>query len=264
MRFDNEKKFFFFGEKEKTNLGFVYIPGFSATRREISPVVENLANDFKGHLFMSRLTGHGQTAEEFQSLRAENFLSDGLEAVAVSQVLSKKKIWIATSTGALVVLWIASHYPKDVSAMILVSPAFDIKPARTRLLAGHWGKWFGQILVGPYRQWTPLNQEQEKYWHTRYRTEGLTALTRLIAWNKDISFSSLKIPTLIFYNPDDQVVEVPSILRVFEQLGSPQKKLVSVRAKDHVLAGDVTSPETNELVQSEMARWLKTLSYEDQ
>ncbi len=259
MRPENEKKFFLQPMNKITETGIVYIPGFSATRRELSPVVENLAQQLNANLFMSRLTGHGQSAEEFAFIHAEDFISDGFEAVSVSRVLAKKKIWIATSTGALVALWMAQHYPSEISALILVSPAFDLHSPQSRLLAGYFGPLVRKFLVGPYREWKPLNSEQEKYWHIRYRSESLTALTRLIAWTKNINKKEIKIPTLILYTPQDQIVSLKAIHEVFEQLGSSEKKLIRVDAEDHVLTGDIASPKTTALVTQEMLNWLNSL-----
>lgn len=258
MRPENEKKFFL-QKNEATPHGIVYIPGFSATRREISPVVENVAENLKANLFMSRLTGHGQTAEEFATIRAENFISDGLEAIGIGRVLGQKKIWIATSTGALVALEMASRYPDQIAALIFISPLFDLFDSKSRLLPGYAGPLMQKLIVGTYRQWKPLNQEQEKYWHTRYRAESLIALTRLVAWVKDIDKGKFQIPLLIFYTPQDQIISIKAVEEVFNQWGTSQKKMISVTAKDHVLTGDVVSPENTALVTDEIISWLNQL-----
>ena len=260
MRPDNEKKFFFFAQDKFAELGLVYIPGFSATRREISPVIENLAQQLKASLFMTRFAGHGQSGDEFANIKAEDFLSDGLEALQVSRVLGKKKIWIGTSTGALAALWVAANFPNEIDSLILVSPAFDLKPAQSRFLAGYLGPLVIKVLVGPYREWTPVSPEQKKYWHTRYRAESLTALTRLVSWNHEINLAKLKIPVLILYTPFDDVVEVSSIIKKFNELGSKKKSLLSIPSKNHVLAGAITSPETTELVTQEMLKWIQGLN----
>ncbi len=258
MRPDNEKKFFFFGPDKFAELGLIYIPGFSATRKEISPVIENLAQQLKASLFMTRFKGHGQSGDEFANIKAEDLLSDGLEALQVSRVLGKKKIWIGTSTGALAALWIAANFPNEIDSLILISPAFDLKPVHSRLLAGYLGPLVRKIMVGPYREWTPVNQEQKKYWHTRYRAESLTALTRLVSWNHGINLAEIKIPVLILYTPLDNVVEVSSIIKKFNELGSEKKSLLAIPSKNHVLAGAITSPETTELVTEEMLKWIQS------
>lgn len=278
MRSDNEKKFFIYGDNtlvqgalgatgfdpkpteqgpSTTELGIVYIPGFSATRREISPVVENVAQKLNSNLFMSRLSGHGTEPEGISRAKAEDFLSDGLEAAAVSRVLGKKKIWIATSTGALVTLWVAAHAPENIDALILVSPAFDIKPSYSWISAGYLGPAIGRVLIGPQREWTPLNPEQKKYWHTRYGTAALTQLTRLIAWTKQIDLTKIKTPVLVFYTDNDETVNVDLIKKRFEEFGSVNKQLIKVNATNHILAGTITSPETTEFVTEEMLKWIK-------
>lgn len=256
LRKDNEKKFFL-KSREKLDIGVVYIPGFSATRKEISPVVENFSEQLNANLFMSRFPGHGLEPESFSSEEAESFLSTGLEANEVVKVMGKKRIWVATSTGALVALWVASQPQKSVDALILVSPAFNIKPSYNWLLAGHLGPFMAKIIFGSYREWRPISVEQEKYWHTRYKSQALTSLTRLISWTKEIDLSEIKIPVLIFYTDNDEIVDVEFVKKRFNEFGSPNKKLIKVNATNHVLAGEITSPETVDLVTGEMVNWAK-------
>ena len=256
LRKDNEKRFFL-QSQEPTDVGVVYIPGFSATRKEISPVVENFCEKINSNLFMSRFPGHGLEPEGFSREEAESYLSTGLEAVEIAKVLGKKKIWVATSTGAPVALWIASESATAMDALILVSPAFDIKPSYNWLVAGYLGQQMAKIIIGSYRQWKPVNVEQEKYWHTRYKSEALTSVTRLISWAKQIDLSKIKIPVLIFYTENDETVDVEFVKKRFNEFGSPNKKLIKVNASNHVLAGEITSPETTDFVTDEMVNWVK-------
>ena len=45
---------------QKTSLSIVFIHGFSATRVELSPVIEEVAKSLGANVFFTRLTGHGQ------------------------------------------------------------------------------------------------------------------------------------------------------------------------------------------------------------
>ncbi len=256
LRKDNEKKFFL-KSNEPTNIGVIYIPGFSATRKEISPVVENFSEELNANLFMSRFPGHGLDPEGFSGEEAESYLSMGLEGAEVARVLGKKRIWVATSTGVLVALWVASQSETAMDALILVSPAFNIKPAYNWLLAGYLGPLVAKMIVGSHREWKPVNIEQEKYWHTRYKSQALTPLTRLISWMKEIDLSKIKIPVLIFYTDNDENIDVEFVKKRFNEFGSPNKKLIRVNASNHVLAGEITSPETTSLVTDEMVNWVK-------
>ena len=47
--------------KKATELSLVYLHGFSASRAEISPVPERVAQELGANLFFTRLAGHGRT-----------------------------------------------------------------------------------------------------------------------------------------------------------------------------------------------------------
>jgi len=259
MKPQNEKAFI--TESEPTPLGFVYIPGFSASRSEISPVVETLGTDFKANVFFSRLTGHGQDAEAFAHIQPEDFISDGLETMAISKVLAHKRVWVATSTGALVALWMAERFPDQISALVLISPAFDIKPPSSRFLAGPFGHLVRKIAVGPYRQWNPQNPIVTQYWNTKYRSEALVSLARFVSWSKALKLEAIHIPVLMLYTPKDDVVEASSIEHRFNELGSSVKELVTVsEATDHVLTGAIVSPQTTARVTTKIKSWLSSLN----
>ncbi|MCX7978455.1 MAG: alpha/beta hydrolase [Bdellovibrionaceae bacterium] len=155
-----------------------YIPGFSATRMEMSPVFETVARDLNMNLYMGRLSGHGQTAEEFSNIRAEDFINDGRLTLGVLRTLGHKLILAGTSTGALLAIRTALENPERIEGLVLSSPAFDLMARGSRLLSGIFGERIVAFAVGPYRVWSPQNEEQEKYWHTKYRSEALVALGR--------------------------------------------------------------------------------------
>src|SRR5690606_29873075 len=46
--------------KARTPLSIVYVHGFSASKGEIRPVPDEVANSFGANIFYTRLTGHGQ------------------------------------------------------------------------------------------------------------------------------------------------------------------------------------------------------------
>ena len=59
---------------QKTPKSIVFIHGFSATRVELSPVIENVAKALGANVFFTRLTGHGQDGEALSILAIENII----------------------------------------------------------------------------------------------------------------------------------------------------------------------------------------------
>jgi hypothetical protein len=60
----------------KTPYSVVYFHGFSATRQEIAPVGDLVADALQANLFETRLTGHGQRRNALVGVRAEDWLDD--------------------------------------------------------------------------------------------------------------------------------------------------------------------------------------------
>ena len=56
---NTEKTIYWFDNdiKKPTKISFVYIHGFSSSRQEISPVLENMAKKLSANVYFTRLTG---------------------------------------------------------------------------------------------------------------------------------------------------------------------------------------------------------------
>ena len=69
--------------RSKTPLALVYIHGFSASRKDVAPVVETLAGTLGANAFLTRLAAHGRTTPaEFAAVSAQDWLDDAREALA--------------------------------------------------------------------------------------------------------------------------------------------------------------------------------------
>src|SRR5262249_34702335 len=86
----------------KTPLSLVYLHGFSASRKDITPVVETLAGTLAANAFLTRLAAHGRiTPDEFATVSSQDWLDDAREALAIGRRIGDRMILIGTSTGAL-------------------------------------------------------------------------------------------------------------------------------------------------------------------
>src|SRR5262249_49093085 len=71
------------GTRGRTPLALVYVHGFSASRRDITPVVETLASALRANAFLTRLAAHGSaSAVGFATVTAQDWLDDAREALA--------------------------------------------------------------------------------------------------------------------------------------------------------------------------------------
>ena len=67
--------------RARTPIAVVYLHGFSASRGELAPVPEHLADSLGANLFVTRLAAHGRTdGEAFKTVRPQDWMDDAREA----------------------------------------------------------------------------------------------------------------------------------------------------------------------------------------
>lgn len=256
LKRDCEKKVIWFeNENQKTKTAIVYIPGFSATRKEIYPVVESLGKELKANVFLSRFPFHGQTAEDYKNITAQGFFDTVQEAYEIGQQIGDEIIFVGTSTGAVMITQL-DFWNKKMKGMVFISPAFKIEPWATELLASPLGPIINKIMVDEYRTWEPKNPDVKKYWDTKYHRDSLPELMKAIYYVQKQDFKSIKTPTLILYTKEDDVISIPEVLKKFSQIQVPYKKIIEIPSPMHVLAGEISSPQTTQIVIGEIKNWI--------
>ena len=83
----------------KTPLSIVYIHGFSASKGEVRPLPDDVADLLDANLFYTRLTGHGQDGAAMTQGSVNAWINDYEEALAIGRAIGDKVIVISTSTG---------------------------------------------------------------------------------------------------------------------------------------------------------------------
>ncbi len=256
----SEKKIFWANpEHTKTPLAIVYLHGFSATRQEISPIPEHLAQELHANLFLTRLTGHGiANPEALRKVHVSDWLSDALEALEIGHKLGKQVVLIATSTGGALAIWLASQHP-DIHALILVSPNFSIADPRSKLVLLPWGRGIARLILGKYREWKPKSTLEKKYWTYRYRSQAVVPVIALSDYvSKTTHPEEMDIPLQIFYCPKDIVISVPAVKAFYAKYHGTNKNIIAVtNAHEHVLTGNIISPQTVDEVYSDMLHFLR-------
>ncbi|WOJ97319.1 alpha/beta fold hydrolase [Congregibacter brevis] len=229
----------------------VYLHGFSATRQEIAPVPELVAQALGANLFETRLAGHGREDKKLADIRAEDWMEDGAEALAVAKALGDKIVLMGTSTGATVALAMARHPDfSSVHSMILVSPNFGPAGEGSGIATGPYGPQLTRLILGERRSWTAANPLQAKYWSTDYPTASIVEMMRLVNLAVELTPDAKTPKAMLVYSPQDDVVSVSQLLAGFEQLPADEKKIHKVENPEslspHVLTGDILAPGTSE------------------
>lgn len=245
-----------------TRYAIVYFHGFSATRQEIAPVAEEVADALGANLFETRLSGHGLQTNALAGVRAEDWLNDAAEALTIGNELGENLIVMGTSTGATLALAMIRHPSFErVSSLILMSPNIALRDANSELLTWPGGPQLAYMVAGDTRSWTPENELQRRYWTTAYPTAALVEMMRLVKYVRTQLPMTIPQSLLVFYSPDDSVVDPAAITSAFEQIHASSQQLISISgsgdSSNHVIAGDILSPENNKRVTEAIVRFMR-------
>ncbi|WP_321492069.1 alpha/beta fold hydrolase [uncultured Desulfobacter sp.] len=240
---------------EQTDISVVYIHGFSATRKETAPLSDLVAQALGANLFYTRLTGHGRTGQAMAHAHVNDWLNDVVEAYEIGRRIGRKVIMIGCSTGGTSLAWLA-HRAATVGGMdalytcIFLSPNFRPKNMFSSLLVWPWGQLIAAVFIGKERITVPENKGHGQYWTSRYPVAALLPMMGMVKLVRGLDLSKLRVPCLVIYSPDDQILHIPSLKHAYNQMGCFKKRLVpftgSADPGQHILAGDIFSPETSE------------------
>jgi alpha-beta hydrolase superfamily lysophospholipase len=260
-----EKHIFWAGEPgARTPTVVVYLHGFSATRQEISPVAERLAQELGANLFATRFAGHGRDGAALAGASAADWALDAAEAMAVARRLGDRIVLVGTSTGASIgtLMALDPAYAPEIGALIAISPNFEINSPQAWLLDLPYARDWVPLIAGETRSWEPVNARQARYWTTRYPTVAVFPMRTVQQAAASAPHGAARVPLLVVYSGEDTVVWPPATARVIQAWGARVDSHVVTDTGDpshHVLAGDILSPGTTDWVIDTALRWLADL-----
>ena len=245
--------------RSKTPLSLVYIHGFSASRKDIAPVIETLAGTLGANAFLTRLAAHGRTTPaEFAAVTAQDWLDDAREALAVGRRIGHRVVLIGTSTGALLAAMAAlEDNSSDIAALVLLSPNFGLRDWLAKFISGPLGWALARLVLGKEHSFRPDSIGHAEFWTTHYPSQAVVALMDLLNHARSIDLGKLKMPVLAIYTDQDTVVDVAAIRNRFDEIQAPTKLIVDLpEASRHELTGDALAPETVQPVVQRILQFL--------
>jgi len=248
--------------RQKTDYAVVYLHGFSATRQEIAPVAERVAEALSANLFETRLSGHGLVRDPLTGVRAEDWLGDAAEALAIGAAIGERIVLMGTSTGATLALAMAGHPSfEGVDTLVLISPNFAPSDPSAEFLTWPGGPQLAWMIAGETRSWEPRNTLQARFWATTYPMDAVIEMMRLVKYVRSKLPLQLDQSILTIYSPADAVVDAARIRDAFEQIDGPRRFLLEIPSSgdpsNHVLVGDIMSPQTNDRVVESIVRFVE-------
>jgi len=249
-------------EGEKTPTAIVYLHGFSGSSVDIKPVPDLVAVALGANLFYTRLNGHGLDGPALGAATPEAWIDDTAEALAIGRRLGDRVLVVATSTGGTLATMAMADpdVSQDVAGLVLISPNFRMKSTKARILdlgyAPVWAPW----LMGPEYSTTPTSQAHETYWTTSYPTSALFHVAALIRAALTIDPSTIEVPLLVLYSPNDQVVEQARTVSFLEDWGGPirwepREMTDQDDPNSHMITGDIRSPSQSTATVATILDW---------
>ena len=246
---------------QKTPLSIVFIHGFSATRVELSPVIEKVAKALEANVFFTRLCGHGQDGEALSKATFNDWISDTKEAINVGKVIGDKIIIIGSSTGCSIIHSILEKQTK-IKSVIYVSPNFGPSSLKGHFLRVPGAKWFIPLILGREHSFTPKNSEHERCWTTRYPTKALFAVKDSVVAAYSANHRNISLPILFWFSDHDKVVSAKDTRKIIAKMGknvevfNPILSLMDDPSKHGVL-GEILSPTKTEQGVNKILEWIK-------
>ena len=230
--------------KERTPYSVLYLHGFSASPVEGDPIHREFAERYGCNLYVPRLADHGLVSDEpMLNYEPESAIASAKEALAIAQALGDSVIVLSCSTGGTLALYLAGGENK-IKGLVAFSPNVAMFPPESYLLNKPWGLQIARAVKGSdYYEWEG-DEFTQKHWYTKYRYEALTQLQELVeATMTSDNFEEITKPVFMgYYYKDeinqDQVVSVPAMLEMFDELGTPEarkRKVAFPNAGVHVI-----------------------------
>jgi alpha-beta hydrolase superfamily lysophospholipase len=249
---------------EVTPLSVVYVHGFSATKAELRPVPDRVAEALGANLFLTRLAGHGRTGEALGRAEASHWMLDMAEALAVGKAIGERTLVIGTSTGAALAALSAVEPAgrEGVAGYVLVSPNFGLQASGTSLLRLPFARTLAPLILGPERAWEPRNEAHAQGWTNRYPTEALVPMAAVTDAAFLTDYATATAPALFLLSDEDRVVDPEKAREVARRWGpAPGATVVPIALAPgddpdaHVLAGDALSPGSTDTVVQAILDW---------
>jgi len=262
----NKTIFWAHPDQRTTAYSLVYLHGFTASRREIAPVCQQVAERISANIYYARFKGHGRKCfKATKTVRTEHWLNETAEAVEIGRNIGNKVVIIASSTGAGLGIYETARKADNIKAIVMISPNFEPKDKNSLLMLLPWGKQLTLLFKGTTIDNThpDLSQIEKEIWTHKYSTKFLFPMIGVVKLLKKVELDSIKIPALVIYSTRDMVADQKLTLKRLQDWGGIAQLLEitdSENPEQHIITGDVGDPKTTDRVVNEIVDFILHLN----
>lgn len=258
-----EKRITWADGPRRTPWSVVYIHGFSASRREVSPYPEDIAKGLGANLFGARLTGHGQDGAAMGRATLRDWRADVAEALAIGRALGDRVLAVSCSTGCTV-LTLALAGGEAVDATTMLSPNYGLRLRRLQaaLDAPFAARWAPVVMRRPQRP--PAASHASGIWTSDFPVQAYVPMAEAIRAVRRADLDSIRAPGLFVHSDADQVIDPALTAAVMRRWGGPTRHIAPVPGQGddpmaHVIAGDALSPSQTAPLVATTLDWVRAL-----
>ncbi len=251
--------------RDKRPWAVVNIHGFSASKEELRPLPDLVAEGLDANLFFTRLAGHGRSAAAMAEPTADDWLDDMAEALEVGRLLGDRVLVIGMSTGATLAAWAAlrDDMRDGMDAIVFISPNFEVRGNGTRYMTMPWARQLLRLLVGSVNPLRTGNSDFGNAWSIGYPAEAWLPMAAAVRYLQHLPMAQARQPALFIHSPADKVISVPHVRAAHREWGGTPKALIEVTdAEDpmqHIIAGQIISPTPTERLSRQVIDWVHAL-----
>lgn len=251
------------GPGVRTDWVIVYLHGFSASSEETRPLPDRVAEALSANIVFTRLTGHGRDGTAMAEATPEAWLADLDEALAVAAQMGDRVLALSASTGGTLSALGAAR-GRDIDAHVMISPNFEPRATGAWLLTLPGARDWVPLLAGDTRDFEPENERHARYWTHEYPTEATVPMAVLVRGANVAPLDRIEAPALVLLSEEDDVVSPEATRDAMQRWGGP----FTIEAvtppsgnapSNHVLAGDILSPDMTAPMAERIVRWVSTL-----
>ncbi len=214
-------------------VGIVLCHGYMAAPKEVHTLAGYLAG--KGYwVYMPRLKGHGTSPEDLAQTSYQEWIHSMEDGYILMRNLCKKVVLGGFSTGAALALELASRL-EEVIGVFAISTPLRLQYLTSRLapFVDTWNKIMGRVNLNDARMDFVENRpENPDINYIRNPVSGVRELERLMSYLEP-KLGEISMPALVVQGNDDPVVNPAGSERLYNLLGSQDKRYILYNFNRH-------------------------------